>query len=85
MAVILEFVNMAVPCGARQKSKQYDIDDLWDKFDAFGGIWTKISLTPRLHKIGSITSLTNTTSIVYHVSFRADISILNSLYMYIVL
>ena len=38
MAVILEFVNMAVPCGARQKSKQYDIDDLWDKFDAFGGI-----------------------------------------------
>ena len=45
MAAILDFTNMVAPWGARQKSKQYDMGDLWAKLDAFGRIWTKISQT----------------------------------------
>ena len=45
MAAILDFTNMVAPWGARQKSKQYDMGDLWAKLGAFGRIWTKISQT----------------------------------------
>ena len=49
MAAIFDLINMAAPWGARlgahQKSKMYDMGDLWAKFGAFGRIWTKISLT----------------------------------------
>ena len=49
MAAIFDFINMAAPWGARlgahQKSKMYDMGDLWAKFGAFGRIWTKIFLT----------------------------------------
>ena len=48
LAAILYFANMAAPWGAcldaRQKSKQYDMGDLWVKFGAFGRIWNQISL-----------------------------------------
>ena len=38
MAAILDFSNMAALGGPRQKSKQYDMGDLWAKFGAFGRI-----------------------------------------------
>jgi len=38
MAAILDVANMAAPWGTRQKSKQYDMGNLWAKFGAFGRI-----------------------------------------------
>jgi len=48
MAAILDFAKMAAPWGVRlgayQKSKQYDMGNLWAKFGAFERIWTNMSL-----------------------------------------
>jgi hypothetical protein len=42
VAAILEFDNMAAPCGAclgaHQKSKKYGMGGIWAKFGAFGRI-----------------------------------------------
>ena len=69
MAAILDFANMVAPwgarLGARQKSKQYNMDDLWAKVGAFRRIWTNISLTPLTKPNTSVYNIANNTFYVY--------------------